>query len=233
MSELSIVVPVLNEAERIPWFLRHLRERAPGCEIVVVDGGSADGTAERVGDCSESLGVRLVRSPRGRARQMNAGAAAAGGALLWFVHADSELPPGAATELRAATEDPLLVGGCFRLRFDEKPLIYRVSDTLGNVGVDLFRIALGDHGIFCRRPVFEAVGGYPEVALLEDAYLYRLLARSGSVRQLRPEIRTSARAYRRYGPYRTTLTYALILAGHVLGATPEALQRLFRRLMPA
>jgi rSAM/selenodomain-associated transferase 2 len=225
IRSVSIIIPVLNEGAILAEFLRHLRERAPGCELIVVDGGSTDGTPEAASEAD-----RMVHSERGRAAQMNAGAAAARGDVLWFLHADSRVPEGAVAALEAALADESVAGGCFRLRIPRPELIYRLSDSLGNLGVDLFRIALGDHGIFCRRTAFEAAGGYPPVPLMEDAELYRRLRRQGRVRQLPLHIETSPRRYQRHGPYRTTLLYAAILILYALRVPPPALFRLYRRL---
>jgi rSAM/selenodomain-associated transferase 2 len=225
--ELSIIVPVLNEAAGLADFLSHLRERVGDMEITVSDGGSTDGTLE----IATAAGARVVRGPRGRALQSNRGAAEASGEWLWFLHADSRLPADALSCLVDAARDPRLAGGCFRIRIPSPRPIYRVSDSLGNVGVDLFRIALGDHGIFCRRSVFDEVGGYPELPLMEDAELYVRLRRRGHVRQLPAAIETSPRRYERNGPYRTTAVYTLILALYVLGTSPERLARVYRRLL--
>ena len=225
-GSISIIVPVLNEAPLIGEFLRHLGERAPDAEIVVADGGSNDGTV----DLARPLADQVLATPRGRALQMNAGATAATGEVLWFLHADSLLPPTPLDDIRAALADPLLAGGCFRIRIPSSHAIYRVSDSLGNLGVDVFRIALGDHGIFCRRAAFEAVGGYPQVPVMEDAEFYRRLRRVGAVRQLRSVIQTSPRRYQRHGPYRTTLIYGLILALYTARVPIPFLSRLYRRL---
>ena len=222
----SVIVPVLNEAEIIHAFLTHLRKRAPGAEVIVVDGGSRDGTTA----LAEPLADRVLHAPCGRASQMNAGAAAARGAVLWFLHADSELPPAPFEAMTAALRDPRVTGGCFRLRFPRKEWIYRVSDSLGNLAVDLFRIALGDHGIFCRRAAFVAAGGYRDVPILEDAELYRALRGIGPMRQLRAEIVSSPRRYEQLGPWRTTTYYFAILTLYVIGTPIETLHRLYRKL---
>lgn len=224
--KLSIIIPVLDEATLLPTFLRHARERIPGVQLIVVDGGSRDGSAK----IATPFVDVLVHSPRGRAVQMNAGAAAATGDTFLFLHADSELPEDLAGAITALMSDPTVVGGCFRLRFPKPELIYRVSDSLGNLAVDLFGIALGDHGIFCRRDAFEATGGYPDVPILEDAELYRALGRVGRMRQLRPEIITSPRRYEQLGPWRTTAYYAAILALYVSGTPIDTLHRVYRRL---
>ncbi len=224
--KLSIVIPVLDEAPLLTAFLRHLRERAPDAELIVVDGGSRDGSAQ----IAEPLADCTLHSRRGRAVQMNAGVQAAKGDTLLFLHADSQLPHGMCAFIGAALRDPRVTGGCFRLRFPKRELIYRVSDSLGNLAVDLFRIALGDHGIFCRRAAFEAVGGYREIPIFEDAELYRALRRIGRMRQLRAEIVSSPRRYEQLGPWRTTVYYAAILALYVAGARIEKLHGIYRKL---
>ena len=225
-DSLSIIVPVLNEAPLIANFLRHLRAVAPQAELIVVDGGSIDGTAGLAAPLSD----RVLSAPRGRARQMNAGAAAARGDILWFLHVDSELPATALTAIQNALKNERLVGGCLRLEIPRRELIYRITDQLGNAGVQIFRLALGDHGIFCRRAAFEAIGGYPDVPILEDAELYRKLRRAGGVKQLKPRIISSPRTYERLGRYRTTATYFLILVLYVLRVPIPSLHKLYRRL---
>jgi hypothetical protein len=175
--------------------------------------GSADAT---VAVC-QGVTDYLLQAPRGRSTQMNAGAAIARGEVLWFLHADSRLPVEATAGIEQVLANAHTVGGCFRLRFLRRKVIYRVSDSLGNIGVDIFGFALGDHGIFCRRSAFEQVGGYPKVPLLEDAEIYRQLRRCGRMRQLRAEIETSPRAYEAHGPYRTTAFYFFLLVLYVAG----------------
>jgi len=223
---VSIVIPVLNEAALMRGFLGHLRERAPAAELVVVDGGSSDATVA----LAQGHADRILESAPGRAPQMNAGAEAASGKVLWFLHADSRLPAAPLDDIREALADSRVVGGCFRLRIAARHPVYRISDRLGNLGVDLFRIALGDHGIFCRRGAFDSAGGYPDVPLLEDAELYRRLGRVGAVRQVRRIIETSPRRYERCGPARTTVFYAMILLLYAAGRPPAALLPLYHRL---
>jgi rSAM/selenodomain-associated transferase 2 len=222
---LSIIVPVLNEAELIAGFLRKLRNLGPDLEIIVVDGGSSDGTWS----LAEPLADRMISARRGRALQMNAGAEIARGEVLWFLHADLEAPLSSIAEIQSALTNPRIVGGCFRLRFPRRELIYRVSDSLGNLGVNLFGFALGDHGIFCRRSAFRQVGGYPEVPILEDAETYCRLRREGRMVQLREEMVSNPRAFEAHGRYRTTAVYFSILALYVLGVPIRVLNRIYRR----
>jgi rSAM/selenodomain-associated transferase 2 len=220
---LSIILPVLNEALLIRNFLLHLREVAPAVEIIVVDGGSRDGTAL----IAEPLADVVISAPPGRALQMNAGAVVARGDVLWFLHADLQVPRNSLREIEQALADRRTVGGCFRLRFPERQRIYRISDSFGNVAVEVFGFALGDHGIFCRRDVFNQLGGYRDVPILEDAEIYRTLRSRGRMVQLRDEIQCSPRAYLKYGPYRTTAVYFLILALYVLGVPISWLNRIY------
>jgi rSAM/selenodomain-associated transferase 2 len=223
---ISIVVPVLNESQLIVPFLEHLRAEAPAAEIIVVDGGSSDGTPE----LAKRFPDQIIRQLGGRAAQMNAGAAIARGEIIWFLHCDSRLPSNAVQSLTCLLADSRFVGGCFRLRFPRKQWIYRVSDSLGNVGVDIFGFALGDHGIFCRRNGFNKIGGFPLLPILEDAELYRRLRRVGRMQQLSDSIVSSPRRYEMLGPYRTTICYALILILYVIGVPIERLNKIYKRL---
>jgi rSAM/selenodomain-associated transferase 2 len=222
---ISIVVPVLNEAPILGAFLAQLRAVAPVAEIIVVDGGSEDDTC----GIAEQMADVVIDAVRRRAIQMNAGAAKARGDVLWFLHADLSVPANSIIEIEEALADAHVVGGCFRLQFPRRELIYRVSDLLGNVGVDIFGFALGDHGIFCRRSAFERTDGYPDVPILEDAELYRKLGRLGRMVQLRDQIVCSPRAYERFGRYRTTAVYFLILALYVCGVPIRFLYRIYCR----
>jgi len=226
VPSLSIIVPVFDEAALIGPFLSHLRVRAPDAEIIVVDGASRDGTRS----IARPLADVLMSAPRGRASQMNAGAAIATGEVLWFLHADSILPHETVRDIRSALDDPRVAGGCFRLRLPGRQWIYRVSDSIGNLGVQVFGFALGDHGIFCRRTAFEQSGGYPVVPILEDAELYRRLARNGRMRQLSSEIVSSPRSYEKWGPYRTTAIYFCILVLYVLGVPIRFLHPFYQDL---
>jgi rSAM/selenodomain-associated transferase 2 len=205
--------------------LTHLRERIGAGELLVVDGESSDGTA-----AIAARQATVLCSPPGRARQMNVGARVATGDVLWFVHADTWLPEGAPAAIRAALADVSVAGGCFQLEIPRPGLAYRLNDRVGNWGVDRFGIACGDHALFVRRSVFEQVGGYPEVPILEDVELYRRARGWGKMRQLRLAVRTSPRRWERNGPWRTTAVYAAILGLYALGMPIERLDRLYRRL---
>jgi rSAM/selenodomain-associated transferase 2 len=222
---LSVIIPVLNEAPLISEFLRRTKRLGDSIELIVVDGGSTDGTPM----LATPLADQVILASRGRASQMNAGAAIARGEVLWFLHADSSPPANSGDAIRNALSDPRNAGGCFSLRYPRREWIYRVSDSLGNIGVRAFGFALGDHGIFCRRCAFLATGAYSVVPILEDAELYRALARGGRMVQVRDEIVSDPRAFERGGRYRTTAWYFVILALYVLGVPIRRLYRIYRR----
>ncbi len=219
---VSIIVPVLNEAAIIREFLEHLRAAAPGAEIIVVDGGSEDRTFE----LCRSLADHIIESVPGRARQMNAGAQIARGEILWFLHADSRIAENSLAAIEDALSDPSVVGGCFRLQIVPRRWIYRVRDAVGDLCVNLFHIALGDRGLFCRRENFVAVGGYPNQPLLEDADFYRKLRALGRVRQIPVKTQTSARRYEALGPLRTSLFYLLIMTLYSVHMPMSILERM-------
>jgi rSAM/selenodomain-associated transferase 2 len=223
--QVSIVVPVYNEASLVRPFLRHLRERAAEAEIIVADGGSSDGT----GRLASGFCDQLVESDRSRARQMNAGARAARGEVLWFVHVDAEVPQGCLTEIAHVMGDPNVAGGYFRIRLP-KGLVYRLTDSFAHYAGILLRMRCGDHGIFCRRTVFLEAGGFPDVPLMEDVEFFRQLHRCGRVRHSQRRIIVSPRRYESVGCLRLTLAYGVIATLYVFGTPFPVLGRIYRRL---
>jgi rSAM/selenodomain-associated transferase 2 len=223
--EVSIIVPVLNEARLLRTFLEHLRERAPGAEIIVADGGSSDGTA----DLAQSSCDQLVVSERSRAVQMNAGARAALGNVLWFVHVDAEVPQGCLNEIARIMNDPNVAGGYFRIRLPRNP-VYRLTDSFAHYAGILLRMRCGDHGIFCRRTTFMETGGFPEVPLMEDVEFFRRLRRRGRVTYSHERIRVSPRRYETVGRVRVTLGYGLIAILYIFGVPMSKLASLYGRI---
>jgi rSAM/selenodomain-associated transferase 2 len=218
----SIVIPILNEASLIGEFLGQLRKIAPAAEIIVVDGGSEDASA-RLALCQAD---HVLTTRPGRGGQMNAGAAIAQGDVIWFVHADSQVPPDACAAMERVLADAETVGGCFSLRIVPTRWVYRMRDAIGDVCVDRFGIALGDRGLFCRREIFNTLGGYAQEPLFEDADLYRRLGRAGTTRRLASTIQTSARRYEAQGPIRTCLFYGLVMLLYRLGLSRKKLRSL-------
>jgi rSAM/selenodomain-associated transferase 2 len=223
--QISIVVPAFNEAALIRNFLAHLRERAPKAEIIVVDGQSSDATAELATDLCD----RVIKTRPNRAVQMNAGAAVARGDVLWFLHVDAEIPVGALPEIERALQDRHVAAGFFRIRLPRKNPVYRLTDSFAHYAGLALRMRCGDHGLFCRRDAFAKVGGFPEIALMEDVEFFRKLRRHGRVAVLQKRIIASPRRYEEIGPVRLTLAYGLIATLYFLGAPTRFLQFIYKR----
>jgi rSAM/selenodomain-associated transferase 2 len=217
---LSIVVPALDEAANLERLLPDLLARCSHAEVIVVDGGSADATAEVVG---RFPGVRFIASARGRARQMNAGARVARGDALLFLHADTVLPDGAMAAIAQALADPSVVGGRFDVRFTSSRWPFRVIAALMNRRSRWSGISTGDQGIFVTRTAFEALGGYPDIPLMEDIELTRRLKRLGRLASLGLRVTTSSRKWERDGIVRTVLLMWLLRALYFCGVSPVRL----------
>jgi rSAM/selenodomain-associated transferase 2 len=222
---VSIIIPVLNEASLLGQCLARLRERAPGAEIIVADGGSSDGTA----DLARGLCDQLVVSKRNRAIQMNAGEGAAHGDILWFVHVDAEVPWGCLDEIERILADPKVAGGFFRIRLPTG-WVYRLTDSFAHHAGVLLRMRCGDHGLFCRRAAFLDIGGFPEVPLMEDVEFFRRLQRRGRVICSQKRILASSRRYETVGRMRLTLAYGLIAMLYIFGVPLSKLASLYGRI---
>ncbi|HUY84164.1 MAG TPA: TIGR04283 family arsenosugar biosynthesis glycosyltransferase [Steroidobacteraceae bacterium] len=229
MKTLSVIVPMLNEERAIARTLDAIAAGAPGAavlvEVVVVDGGSSD----RSRDEARPRCARLLVAPRGLARQMNAGAAAARGDALVFVHADTLVPPSFAGDIAAALADPAVVGGRFDLRLDDGAPMLRLIGWLISARSRLSRTGTGDQAIFVRRAVFDRLGGYRDLAVCEDLDLARRLKRAGRVACLRSQVTTSARRWRERGVLATTMRMWFIRAAFLLGVSPTWLAHLYNR----
>jgi rSAM/selenodomain-associated transferase 2 len=224
-ENISIIAPVCNEAAGIRSFLKRLRERAPAAELIVVDGASDDGTARIAAPFCD----QLIKTRRGRARQMNAGAKVATRRILWFLHADTEPPPDCVEKIESALRDERVAGGYFRIQLPRDRMVYRLTDSFAHYAGKVLRIRCGDHGLFCRRETFEGAGGFPEVELMEDVELFRALHQCGRVRGVNSRLIISARRYEQIGPTKLTLAYGLIATLYALGAPLPFLGRLYRR----
>jgi rSAM/selenodomain-associated transferase 2 len=213
---LCIVVPVLDESPNLAMQLRELqRFRKRGARVVLVDGGSSDGSLAIAAGLADLAFV----APQGRARQMNAGAAVCTGDLLMFVHADTRLPHDADTLVRRAT-----LGrrhwGRFDVAIDSPRPVMRVVERLMNLRSRWTGIATGDQAIFVRKELFDRVGGFPDQPLMEDIALSALLKRHGPPACLRERVTTSARRWERHGPWRTILLMWRLRAAYFFGADP-------------
>ena len=219
--EISIIIPVLDEAARIVERLQPLQVlRAQGVELIVADGGSADDTAALVAPLAD----RVLVAPRGRAAQMNAGAAVSRGRVLLFLHADTALPdaalPAILTSVGAGAS-----WGRFDVRIAGRHPLLRLVEIMMNPRSRLTGIATGDQAIFVRREAFESVGGYADQPLMEDIALSAALKRLAPPACLRETVITSARRWERHGVLRTILLMWWLRAAYFLGADPARLAR--------
>lgn len=215
---LSIVMPVLNEAGDIAGALAGLRAR--GVEVVVIDGGSQDRTAE----LAQPLADRVLSAPRGRAAQMNAGAAVATGDALLFLHADTRLPENAdRLVLDGLTRHPW---GRFDVAFDQGGWL-RLVAAMMNLRSRLTGIATGDQAMFMTRAAYDAAGGFPAIALMEDIAMSARLKRLGRPLCLSARVTTSGRRWRRHGLWRTILLMWGLRLRYFFGSDPARLARAY------
>ena len=215
----SIIVPTWNEVEVIGETISSLRRLNPR-EILVVDGGSGDATR------AEAAGAdHVLTAAAGRASQMNAGAKAARGDLLLFLHADCRLADDALIAAEAAFHRPDIVAACFSMRVDAVGWPFRCIDACASARVRLVGIGYGDQGLAIRRRDFERLGGFPPLRFMEDVVFSTLLRREGRFVVLRPEIRVSPRRWNKVGLIRQTLRNWTLTALAVAGVSPDTLAR--------
>jgi len=219
---VSIVTPTLNEERNVAARALELGRQSGPWEWIVADGGSSDRTVDVAAEC----GALIVVSKRGRGAQLGAGAAAASGDIFLFLHADTSLPDGALDAVRAALGRSELVGGNFALRFDEPGVPAILFAFVYHVQQRVMRTYFGDSAIFVRRSVYERLGGFPDVAILEDDAFVRRLERAGQTVRIPLAVTTSARRYQGR-PVRTLLRWMAILLLHRFGIPAQRLARLY------
>ena len=219
---LSVIIPVLNEEKSIATTLAALRPLKPD-ELLIVDGGSTDGTKQ----ICRRLGITVISSERGRAVQMNSGASHATGDVLLFLHADTRLPASAVDDIRAALTDSRCVGGRFDVELDGDHWMLKTIGRMISLRSRLTKIGTGDQAIFVRRAVFEAIGGYPEIPLMEDIALSRALKRTGKIACLKSRVVTSARRWQAEGVWKTIVKMWTLKSLYLLGVSPLRLKRYY------
>jgi rSAM/selenodomain-associated transferase 2 len=220
---ISVVIPCLNEGAIVRQRLAALQPlRRAGHEIILVDGGSSDGTVER----ARPLVDRVLSAARGRARQMNLGAREARWGVLWFLHLDAELPAGAAKAVLGAIRD-----GCdwgrFEVRLSGRARLLRVVERMMSVRSRVTGIATGDQGVFVRRALFESAGGFSEIPLMEDVELSARLRRIARPAVVPLRIVASSRRWERNGILRTVVQMWVLRGAFWLGVDPARLARLY------
>ena len=224
MTRISIVIPALNEAVKIGAAVRHALDAQPH-EVIVVDGGSSDDTAA----LAKQAGAFLLRSEPGRAMQQNCGARHATGDVLLFLHADTWLPPEALRQMERALSDAAIGCGAFRQRIEAEGFLYRLLERGNARRVTRRGMAYGDQGIFIRRALFDELGGFPQVGLMEDVLLSKRMRRHVWPVLLPGPLHVSARRWREHGVIRQTARNWLLLAAAWCGVSPDRLARFYAR----
>ena len=218
---VSIVVPTLNEEDTIAPTLRRARQQDGPLEILVADGGSTDATRS----VARTHGATVVQAPRGRAAQMNRGARESSGEILLFLHADTWLPSDGLSRIRHALAEPNTIAGTFRLHFDEPTLLLRLYAWCTRW--PWIRLCFGDRGQFMEQTAFRTVGGFPDWPLFEDLELAARLQAHGRFHFLDAAVTTSARRFRRHGPFRQQLLNLYLWTHYMWGTDPEQVASLY------
>ena len=222
--KISIIIPILNEAKILDKTLSQLQTELGHHELIIVDGGSSDDStriAEKYGE--------VITSARGRAKQLNAGAVAATGDILLFLHADIWLEPGALAAVETALSSGY-IGGGFRQKIDGKRILYRMIEIAGNIRGKYLKVFYGDSGIFLARADFEKIGGFPDLPILEEMEFSKSLRKLGKTTLIVPHIHLSARRWEAKGIVRTTLNNWLITLLYFLKVSPKRLAKLYSHI---
>lgn len=218
---ISVIIPTYNEAATIKETLEHLRPWINRTEIIIVD-ASTDGTAGLV-----SREITLIRAPRSRASQMNAGAQIAAGEILLFLHSDTRLPNDFMQQLELALSDHQVVGGAFKMKIDYPGLFFYLTTLGSNLRATLTGVYFGDQTIFVRRDCFRQIGGFPPIDLLEDWEFSLSMKKIGKTVLLPGPVKTSARRWLLHGKWRTTCLMHKIKLLYLLGTSPTELKRMY------
>ena len=222
----SVVVPVLNETECINTVIEHIRslKSERPCEIIVVDGDPAGGTIGQI-DCQD---VVTVAGEKGRGRQMNVGAAIAKGDILVFLHADTKLPAGALAKVENVLQRDGYAAGAFDLGIESGDFFIKLIAAGGRLRSRMTRVPYGDQAIFMRREYFEEIGGFKEIALMEDVELMRRIkGRGDEIFILKDRVKTSGRRWEKGGTFYTTFKNQVLLILYRLGVSPERLAKFY------
>ncbi|MBE9038953.1 TIGR04283 family arsenosugar biosynthesis glycosyltransferase [aff. Roholtiella sp. LEGE 12411] len=222
-AKISIIIPAINEAGNIKEAIATI-ELSKNIEVIVVDGGSQDDTVA----IAQSLGVKVISSSPGRAAQMNAGAMAASGEILLFLHADTRLPTGFDAMIPTALQQPRTVAGAFNLRIDASLLSLRWVEWGVNWRSRFCQMPYGDQAIFVTKQIFQEIGGFPELPIMEDFELMRRLKNTGRIVIIPVPVITSPRRWLQKGVLKTTLLNQIVIIAYLLGVSPKRIHSWYR-----
>jgi rSAM/selenodomain-associated transferase 2 len=223
VEQVSIIIPVLNEAARVAQAIDRACATGP-LEVIVVDGGSNDGTYK----IAAAQRCHVLQSKQGRGVQQNTGARHAQGSVLLFLHADTWLPADGVQQIQRACENPLVRVGCFRQRIEAHGFAYRLLECGNAIRAKRLGLPYGDQGLFFRRSFFEELGGFPETALMEDWLLMRRARCRARPALLPGPLHVSARRWQQHGVVRQTLRNWMLVTAAALGVSPEKLATFYR-----
>jgi rSAM/selenodomain-associated transferase 2 len=222
-AKISIIIPVLNEAENIRQAIA-CTQPSINIEVIVVDGSSQDDTYKIASD----LNVKIISSIPGRAAQMNKGAMLANGDILLFLHADTRLPPGFDVMIRTVLQKTGTVAGAFALRIDAEVASLRLVEWGVNMRSRFWQMPYGDQAIFLTKDVFNKIGNFPELPFMEDFEIMRRLKRIGRITIIPVPVITSARRWLQKGIWKTTLINQIIIIAYLLGVPPQRIVSWYR-----
>lgn len=223
MTSISIIIPVLNEVSTIAQTIL-TAQTAKDVEIIVVDGGSNDGTVELL----QSLNVQFISSIPGRAIQMNCGAKAARGDILLFLHGDTLLPSDFNRLLPEVLLKPKIIAGSFELGIRGTNRNLRIVERMVNWRSRYLQMPYGDQAIFLPAKIFEEIGGFPEIPIMEDFELVRQLRKRGRIAIVSRPVLTSGRRWQKLGIFKTTLINQVVIIAYLLGVSPKILAKWYR-----
>lgn len=223
---ISVIIPTLNEAENIRGCIECVRDGDGDLEIIVCDGGSSDATVQIVREYDDTI---LIETAKGRGAQMNKGAALAKGEVLLFLHADTKLERGWSGELFSALADESIVGGAFVFKIDNPAVRYRLIESWVKLRCTLFSLPYGDQGIFVRRGIFDRIGGYRDIPLMEDVEIIGGLKKEGRLALLKKCAVTHDRRWVRKGWIRASVSNQMMMLMYKMGIDPHTLARLYYR----